>query len=205
MHYLILFLLIFTTESFSASSQRARQCLTNRLQPGITPTRAQLEVLQNSRDLTYRELARTTMSEAEFRRLEVSGGQAAINRLIRGRINDSRPAVYPKHALARSVRDAQDISAGRAGGRYSGAAQFTPGIIRESIEVTALRDRPGIFKPHGGSIYKYVKFDSVVGYDRGQPTQWMRVELDSNNEYHGHPMGFDRVSYSCRECTQFGD
>ena len=52
--------------------------------------------------------------------------------------------------------------------------------------------KSGRMQEHGGATYFFHKFDFIVGYDRGETTNRLRVEL-SGGEYHGHPMGIERV------------
>jgi hypothetical protein len=46
-----------------------------------------------------------------------------------------------------------------------------------------------------GLIYFYHKFDRVIGYNEGKPTQWIRAELTGEGKatYQGHPTNLDEV------------
>lgn len=57
----------------------------------------------------------------------------------------------------------------------------------------------GYTRELNGTIYKYVKFKKPIGYDGGQETEWLRVEL-SNGFYHGHPITGKRLREQCEEC-----
>lgn len=199
LHLILGILLSFT--AIAKGSQRVQECLTKNLKNGLNPSREQQsKLVLNQRKAAKEQLARSGIDPLEMNRIEVTEGQAGLDRLYRQYLMQKiHPATYTKHTKAIDVADAIKRSSGP-----DGAAQFLPGLVREKIEVRALRELPGIHQNHGGTMYKFVRFDNVVGYDRGQPTKWMRVEVSVDGSYHGHPMGFDRVTGSCGECKEFG-
>lgn len=206
MLHLILSLFLLSSAFAGFRSPAARQCLSNRLAPAIRPNaQQQAQLLAAQRASLSEVMDGAGFSLSSQQQMARVHGQAAVDREYRRFLMQSRPAVYTKHVGADTVDEAIAISSGRAGSSQTrGQAQFMPGLIREHVEARALREMPGVFQPHGGSVFKYVKFDNVVGYDRGRPTQWMRVEVTSSGDFHGHPMGADRVSQNCQGCRQFG-
>jgi hypothetical protein len=132
------------------------------------------------------------------RRLQVGQGMSAYDQRIRAFVHTATPARYNKHTRARTPEEARQLSA-------SGDAQYMPGLIRERVERRALRtDTPGVYREERGTMYKYVEFDTPVGYDSGQITRFMRVELGANGEFHGHPMNEARIRRVCPECLRAG-
>ncbi len=206
MYAVIAFILLSINVSL-ATTARARECLSNRLSPGLSPNAQQAaELLRSQRASLSEVMSGSGFSRQAQARLLRLQGQVAVDREYRRFLMQSRPAPYVKHTGATSIQEAIDISSGRAGNqRTRGQAQFTPGLVRERVEARALREMPGVYMPHGGSVFKFVKFDNVVGYDGGRPTHWMRVEVTASGEFHGHPMQFGRVSGSCAQCRQFGE
>jgi hypothetical protein len=69
--------------------------------------------------------------------------------------------------------------------KNGGAARYKPGIDIEAIEryaweygtTTKSRDS-----------FKVMKFDDVIGANGGKETVFMRVEMNSVGEIHGHPI-----------------
>ncbi len=125
-------------------------------------------------------------------RLIIGQGQRAFDSRIRQSLMTARPADYTKHTQAtRSVDEARRFSLREA--------QYLPTIQRETLEANALRNMTGYTREVNGTLYKYVKFDKSIGFDQGQETQWLRVEL-SNGFYHGHPITGRRLREQCSEC-----
>ena len=152
----------------------------------------------NMRQCMSRLFDRSGISLEQQELLRRSQGQSALDRQYRGYLQRARPAVYNKHTRAGTVTEAVNLS-------RRGDAQFMPGLIRERVEARALRDLPGIYQSHSGSVYKYVKFERPVGYDSGQITQWIRVEVTATGtvgEFHGHPIEPRRLLQQCPECAQ---
>lgn len=102
-------------------------------------------------------------------------------------IANARWAKYDKHMKAKSVEDAIRLSS--TGLKH---AQYVPGINVRLLEYTAMQRGIVHKKPNSTTLYFFYKSDSVVGYDQGKATQWIRAELTSG-EFHGHPMNTDRL------------
>lgn len=141
-----------------------------------------------------RILDRSGLEYSQQHRLQVGQGQRAIDRRIRGFIHNARPAEYQKHTKASSVEEARSMSVREA--------QYLPGV-RLSVERRALNPAyPALgFQEGSGRMFKYVEFPDVVGFDGGQPTRFMRVELSPTGEFHGHPMSLQRVRSACSSCV----
>ncbi len=140
-----------------------------------------------------------TPHSLEFKR--ITQGQSALDKEFRGKLINASPAVYDKHIKAKSIPEAVKLSS-----TGKEAAQYLPGLNRIKIEKDALLNRVGIYKNfvEGGkqsTIYKFVKFDDVVGFDQGKSTQWIRVEYSSGT-FHGHPIELSRLKIQCPECLK---
>lgn len=72
-----------------------------------------------------------------------------------------------------------------------GTTQYIPDIDRQVLERKALFEGV-VFEKNIYTTYFFYQVDKIVGYDNGQPTSWIRVEL-SGGEYHGHPISLERV------------
>jgi len=74
----------------------------------------------------------------------------------------------------------------------------------ETLERRALRHTKNCyFVPRTGkSFWKICKMDRVVGFDGGEGTKWMRVEMTANNTLHGHPMSVVRVKRYVKSATE---
>lgn len=137
---------------------------------------------------------RSGFTKLEQRQLVVGQGTGAYRQRIRTFLANAKPAVYTKHTKARNIVEAREFS--------KREAQYLPGLVREKIEARALRtDTPGVFREKRGTLYKYVKLERPVGYDSGELTHYMRVELSHSGEYHGHPMSLARIRTDCPECS----
>jgi hypothetical protein len=160
MRHLILLLFIFSTDIFAVPSQRLQNCLTSRLSPAISPTPDQLLRLQSGENVAMTDiLARAGTSVAEQQRLRRERGEPAVRQLFRRFVMQARPGVYTKHLAARTPDEARRISAGETGSAaVRGEAQFMPGLVRERLEARALREMPGVYRQHEGSVFKFVKF-----------------------------------------------
>lgn len=132
----------------------------------------------------------------EQNRLQVGNGMSAYDRRIRAFVANARPAAYDKHTQARTVEEAAAKSAN------GGAAQYLPGV-RLSVERRALNPAtPGVVTEERGKLFKYVEFPTPVGFDSGTATKFMRVELGSAGEFHGHPMSEQRLRRVCPQCIK---
>jgi len=102
------------------------------------------------------------------------------------RIKDAQPAPYIKHTKARTVEEAKRMSVSG-----EGHAQYLPDFNRIELERLGLKNGTLIKREgnKGADFYIY-KFNDIIGYNSGQPTQWIRVELTKTGrpEYHGHPI-----------------
>ncbi|AIK95503.1 DUF637 domain-containing protein [Candidatus Odyssella acanthamoebae] len=101
-------------------------------------------------------------------------------------IKNAQPADYTKHTKARTSEEAKRMSASG-----EGHAQYLPDFNRIELEVAGLK-KGTLVKRDGskGADFYIYKFNDVIGYNNGQPTQWIRVELTKTGkpEYHGHPI-----------------
>lgn len=134
------------------------------------------------------------MSFSRQRVIALSQGQQRIDREIRSFIGRARPANYPHHERARTIREAEEMSRTRA--------QYLPGF-RVRTERRALDPQypPLGFQEGQGRMIKYVEMPNVIGYDLGRPTRFMRVELSPDGEFHGHPMDLSRLRTDCPSCV----
>jgi len=105
---------------------------------------------------------------------------------IRTLIETARPSEHGfKHTSARTVAEAREKS--------FQIAQYLPGLNHLLIERTAMRSQTGEWFAHGNTtLYKFVRLDKPVGFDQGEETRWIRVEI-SSGVFHGHPMSVARV------------
>lgn len=134
----------------------------------------------------------------------IGQGDTAIDKEFRVLMDHSVPAPYTKHTRAHSIQEAREMSRGK-----NGTAQYLPGVQREHLERAALLNRDGVYRHFGdenaggkgGTFYKYVKFDKVIGFEGGNETQWMRVEW-SSGQYHGHPISLERLHAQCASCLK---
>ncbi len=130
-------------------------------------------------------------------KLQIAQGMGAYDRKIRQFVHNAKPANYDKHTQARTIEEAQAKSRGA-----NGAAQYLPGI-RLSVERKALNPAtPGVVTEERGKLFKYVEFPNPVGFDSGTATKFMRVELGSAGEFHGHPMSEQRLRRVCPQCIK---
>lgn len=149
---------------------------------------------QELRSCMGRILDRSGLEYSQQHRMVIGQGQRAIDRKIRGFIHNARPAVYDKHTKASTIEQAKSMS--------TREAQYLPGV-RISVERRALNPSyPALgFQEGNGRMFKFVEFPDVVGFDGGQPTRFMRVELSPTGEFHGHPMSLQRVRSACSTCV----
>jgi filamentous hemagglutinin len=103
------------------------------------------------------------------------------------RIKNAQPADYKKHIKARSNEEAKKMS--ESGQKH---AQYLPEIDNKTLEKIALSSSIKVEKSNG-TTYCFYKSDKIVGYDNGKPTQWIRAEITSGNEFHGHPIATARL------------
>jgi hypothetical protein len=90
-----------------------------------------------------------------------------------------------KHRKATSHDEAREFS--------SRAAQYFSDLNVYEVEKNILRDaKAGVVIRHGGALHKYAYINKAVGFDSGQQTNWIRVEV-SGGVFHGHPMKRSRV------------
>lgn len=127
----------------------------------------------------------------------IAHGDGAVVKEFKTIMYKAEPAEYTKHNKAKSIDEAITLS-------KAGAAQYLPGINREVLEKAGLVEWEGFYKKadnagKNGTIYKFVKFDKVIGYESGKPTEWLRVEW-SSGKYHGHPIDLERLRKQCPEC-----
>ncbi|WP_010299798.1 hypothetical protein [Candidatus Odyssella thessalonicensis] len=102
------------------------------------------------------------------------------------RIKNAKPADYIKHTKARTAEEAKRMS--ETGERN---AQYLPNFNRIELEQRGLRNGTLIKRDQSkGADYYICQFNEVIGYNNGQATQWIRVELTKTGkpEYHGHPI-----------------
>lgn len=129
---------------------------------------------------------RAGFDKSKQHQLLVGQGDRAFDKRVRAFVEQAKPAVYEKHTKARNPAEAAEMSKKHA--------QYMPGVVRERLERRALRmDTPGVLRENQGTLFKFVRFESPVGYDLGKPTYFMRVEIGPSGEFHGHPMSPSRV------------
>ncbi|WP_251561283.1 RHS repeat-associated core domain-containing protein [Paenibacillus pasadenensis] len=68
-------------------------------------------------------------------------------------------------------------------------ARYKPGIDIESLERYAWEYGT---QANNRDLFKVIKFDKVIGASDGKETVYMRVEMNSMGEIHGHPISEDR-------------
>ncbi|MEX9964604.1 RHS repeat-associated core domain-containing protein [Providencia stuartii] len=113
----------------------------------------------------------------------------------RFRRHHSSSAIYLKHTKAKTQEEAMMFSSGgkpaqywdidAPNGKVTGSSMTS---FRNKTEKEALRY--GVYSPQkGGSDYYIYDAGRTIGFNNGQPTQYMRVEVTkSTNEFHGHPI-----------------
>ncbi|EPK6163963.1 RHS repeat-associated core domain-containing protein [Providencia stuartii] len=113
----------------------------------------------------------------------------------RFRRHHSSSAIYLKHTKAKTQEEAMMFSSGgkpaqywdidAPNGKVTGSSMTS---FRNKTEKEALRN--GVYSPQkGGSDYYIYDAGRTIGFNNGQPTQYMRVEVTkSTNEFHGHPI-----------------
>ncbi|MEJ7618350.1 MAG: hypothetical protein WKF30_15610 [Pyrinomonadaceae bacterium] len=78
-------------------------------------------------------------------------------------------------------------------------AQHIPGVDTKVLEKqaiwAALRNAQVFKEPDKAAYYFFYKCDQVIGYNEGQPTRWLRVEVTASwtPVYHGHPANLKQV------------
>lgn len=171
---LYLILIMFSFNSFAVISPQMRECMSKLL-----------------------DRTNFDKKQQDFYR-QWRGGQGAVDKQYRSRIGQAKPGdTDKKHDKADNIDDAKRMS--------KTAAQYMPGIDRVRIERRALNpETPGVTTVDKGVMYRYVRFNHPVGYDNGKETYFMRVELTSSNEFHGHPMSVDRVKKAIGEAATHG-
>lgn len=118
------------------------------------------------------------------RKDQISHGSWNIRKQVRRKIHEARFSDHgKKHLKARTEGDAKKFS--------NKAAQYMPGTNSAGLERKALLKGLWIQRPNG-ALWSIYKFDKPVGYDGGQPTNWIRAEVSSGT-FHGHPMSEQRV------------
>lgn len=113
----------------------------------------------------------------------IAHGGYNVRKRISQIVKEANFAAYPKHIKATTVEQAQKLS--------QKVAQYIPGIKVSALERKAL-DKGILVKFDDGAkkVWKIFKNDSPVGFNNGQKTNWMRVEVSSGH-YHGHPIRID--------------
>lgn len=114
----------------------------------------------------------------------------------RGRRQTSSSAPYTKHTIAKCKNQAQEIS--RKEAQYWDMSKCESNMA----QVTAFRNRlekEGLNKGHKvdlgdnkGSHYYIYDAGKNIGFNEGKATQYMRIEVSSTNEFHGHPISKQR-------------
>ncbi|WP_338552524.1 hypothetical protein [Paenibacillus sp. KS-LC4] len=88
---------------------------------------------------------------------------------------------YLKHIPQKNLTWKQIVKSTSNGG----AARYKPGIDIESIERYAWENGTSA---NNRDLFKVMKFEDVIGANGGKETVYMRVEMNSVGEIHGHPI-----------------
>ncbi len=114
----------------------------------------------------------------------------------RARRQTSSSAPYIKHTMAKCKTQAQNISKKEA--QYWDMSKCESNVA----QVTAFRNRlekEGLNKGYKvdlgdnkGSHYYIYDAGRNIGFNEGKETQYMRIEVSSTNEFHGHPISKQR-------------
>lgn len=101
-------------------------------------------------------------------------------------IDSARPSEHGfKHTGARTLEEARRKSLQ--------VAQYLPSVNHITLERSVLHSRAGEWFLHGNAtLYKFERFADPIGYDQGQETRWIRVEV-SSGVFHGHPVSITTV------------
>jgi tRNA(Ile)-lysidine synthase TilS/MesJ len=113
-------------------------------------------------------------------------GSYYSRKAIRTLIEKAQPSEHGfKHASTKTMKEAQQKS--------FQAAQYFPNVNHIAIERSVLRSSGGEWFTHSkATLYKLERLDQPIGFDQGEPTRWIRVEL-SGGIFHGHPISISRV------------
>ena len=122
----------------------------------------------------------------------------ALQKADRNRRFFSSSAPYPKHTKAKTLADAQRLSVNHAQywnpnwGKCDCKTQAQVNSFRNSIEKEGLAN--GILVDSGKrEAVDYYVYDAkrTIGYNLGKPTQYMRIEVNNMNLFHGHPISLE--------------
>lgn len=123
---------------------------------------------------------------------QVAHGGYFGRKLWRKRVHDAVSVPHDrKHLKARTAEEAKTLS--ESGKKF---AQFIPGAHSASLERTALMQGSivrGEPSDPQSTMHVLYRSESIVGYDRGKPTRWIRAELTPPGEMHSHPRGIDLI------------
>jgi hypothetical protein len=113
-------------------------------------------------------------------------GSYYTRKALRTYVDNAKPSEHGyKHTAAHTRAEAKAMSIR--------AAQYLPGLNHIQIERAAIRSEKDEWIAHGNeTLFKFERLDKVVGYDQGQETRWIRVEI-SSGYFHGHPISLSRV------------
>jgi hypothetical protein len=109
----------------------------------------------------------------------------------RQRVDDATPADYDKHTRVgdnMSQKEINDLS--------KSASQYRRDLVEgkryQELERRALQEGIEV-KDANGTSYRLFRSETPVGWDGGEPTNWIRAEMTSGDVFHGHPMSPSRV------------
>ena len=127
------------------------------------------------------------------------GLATCATKLDRMRRHTSSSQHYPKHIQAKTRAEAMNISKNgkKPPAQYWGdelgesATSAQVNAYRNRIEKEGLRNGYEIDLGNKGSNYYIYDAGRTIGYNNGKATQHMRIEVNSLNEFHGHPISLE--------------
>jgi RHS repeat-associated protein len=122
---------------------------------------------------------------------------------VRRRLHHARRPTSALHAVKHIRAASMDNARLRSLPGPNSEASYFPGIVKAAKGHLGMFEKAAAHKAlkknqmykHGGTIYVFHKFDVDVGYNNGQKTKWVRIEITDSPtpEMHSFPANIQQV------------